>query len=206
MKIGKRDEIIAAAEKRFIKHGYGKTTLNEIARDLRMGKASLYHYFDTKDTLYYASVSKQVTDYLNSLKELLNSSDVSANETIIKFFRIKYSFKESYKLLHQILIHYFTDSLTAQEENVIKSFFHLELELMQLFLGSIIKDEYYFEGEITADIVCMIGNQLVFGNKLLSHLLPEKMRETEEVMFSRLLAVVFQKTTGNSDKDLLLGL
>ncbi len=206
MKIGKRDEIIAAAEKRFIKHGYGKTTLNEIARDLRMGKASLYHYFDTKDALYYATVSKQVTDYLNSLRELLNSSEKSAYETIVTFFKMKYSFRESYNLLHQILINYFTDSLTSQEENVIKSFFHLELELIQLFLGSVIKDEYHFEGGITADIVCMIGNQLVFGNKLLSHLLPEKMQETEEIMFSRLLAVVFQKSNGKSDKDLLLGL
>jgi len=52
----------------------------------------------------------------------------------------------------------------------------------------------------------MIGNQLIFGNKLLSHLLPEKMQETEEIMFSRLLAVVFQKMEGKTDRDLLLGL
>ena len=33
--------------------GSGKTTLEEIARDIRIGKATIYHYFSSKDELYY---------------------------------------------------------------------------------------------------------------------------------------------------------
>ena len=42
----RKQQIIRAAVKRFARHGHGKTTLDEIARDIRIGKATIYHYFE----------------------------------------------------------------------------------------------------------------------------------------------------------------
>lgn len=50
----KRDAIIEAAKKRFSHFGVGKTTMNEIADDLAISKASLYYYFPDKLSLYAA--------------------------------------------------------------------------------------------------------------------------------------------------------
>ena len=50
----KRDAIIEAAKKRFSHFGVSKTTMNEIADDLAISKASLYYYFPDKLNLYAA--------------------------------------------------------------------------------------------------------------------------------------------------------
>ena len=50
----KRDAIIQAAKKRFSHFGVAKTTMNEIADDLSISKASLYYYFPDKLNLYAA--------------------------------------------------------------------------------------------------------------------------------------------------------
>jgi TetR/AcrR family transcriptional regulator len=54
----KRDLIIEAAEKRFMHFGVDKTTMNEIADDLSISKASLYYYFPDKLNLYGAVLHK----------------------------------------------------------------------------------------------------------------------------------------------------
>src|SRR5438128_9330539 len=55
---GKRETIIEAALKRFTHFGVGKTTMNEIADDLSISKASLYYYFPDKLNLYGAVLQK----------------------------------------------------------------------------------------------------------------------------------------------------
>ena len=54
----KQDQIIEAAKKRFIHFGVAKTTMNEIADDLGISKASLYYYFPDKLNLYAAVLSQ----------------------------------------------------------------------------------------------------------------------------------------------------
>jgi AcrR family transcriptional regulator len=54
----KKTLIIEAAQKRFSHFGVGKTTMNEIADDLSISKASLYYYFPDKLNLYAAVLQK----------------------------------------------------------------------------------------------------------------------------------------------------
>ena len=51
-------QIIKAAAKRFARHGLNKTTLDEVARDIRIGKATIYHYFTSKDDLLFLATLK----------------------------------------------------------------------------------------------------------------------------------------------------
>jgi TetR/AcrR family transcriptional repressor of mexJK operon len=57
----KKDAIIEAALKRFAHFGVAKTTMNEIAHDLAISKASLYYYFPDKISLY-AEVLKSIIE------------------------------------------------------------------------------------------------------------------------------------------------
>lgn len=57
----KAESILEAATKRFSHFGVDKTTMNEIADDLGISKASLYYYFPDKLNLY-AAVLKKIID------------------------------------------------------------------------------------------------------------------------------------------------
>jgi TetR/AcrR family transcriptional regulator len=46
--------IIEAAKERFAHFGFSKVTMEEIASDVDLGKASLYYYFPTKEDLFKA--------------------------------------------------------------------------------------------------------------------------------------------------------
>ena len=52
----KREEIISTAEKLFFSKGYDDVSMNDIAKDVGMSKATLYLYFDNKDSLFFAVV------------------------------------------------------------------------------------------------------------------------------------------------------
>jgi AcrR family transcriptional regulator len=47
-----RDSILDAAKKRFDRFGFKKTTLDEIARDLKISKKTIYEHFTDKEDLF----------------------------------------------------------------------------------------------------------------------------------------------------------
>ena len=57
----KEKTIVEAARNRFAHYGFSKVTMEEIATDVGMGKASLYYYFPKKEDLFKKLV------YRNSL-------------------------------------------------------------------------------------------------------------------------------------------
>lgn len=54
----KRQTILNMAQKIFSRFGLNKTTMDEIAKAARMGKATLYHYFSSKEQIF-AEVIKE---------------------------------------------------------------------------------------------------------------------------------------------------
>ena len=83
----KRDAIIDAAEKRFSHFGVAKTTMNEIADDLSISKASLYYYFPDKLNLYAAVLKKLIEASQANEKTLLNQKDLLKG--VYKFLEIR---------------------------------------------------------------------------------------------------------------------
>ena len=74
----KLEAIIVAAQKRFGYYGLCKTTMNEIASDLGMGKASLYYYFPDKENIFEAVIKREQDAFVEAIeKMLLTSSDAS---------------------------------------------------------------------------------------------------------------------------------
>jgi AcrR family transcriptional regulator len=48
---GKREAILRTALQLFLERGYGRTSLNDIAQQLKITKPALYHYFRNKDDI-----------------------------------------------------------------------------------------------------------------------------------------------------------
>ena len=67
----KREHIITTAEKLFIRFGFRKTTVDEIARAAGMGKSTLYYYFNSKEEIFAAVLRKNADDILQKLAEAL---------------------------------------------------------------------------------------------------------------------------------------
>jgi TetR/AcrR family transcriptional repressor of mexJK operon len=72
--------IVQAAQKRFAYYGYSKTTMDEIAHDLGMGKASLYYYFPTKESLFGAVIKSEQDEFIAHAKTLIAGPGTAAEK------------------------------------------------------------------------------------------------------------------------------
>jgi TetR/AcrR family transcriptional regulator len=73
----KIDAILSASQKRFGRYGLSKTTMNEIAGDTGMSKASLYYYFKDKEGIFMAVNNKEQDDFVKKMKNAI-SADTEA--------------------------------------------------------------------------------------------------------------------------------
>ncbi len=64
----KADLIIAAAQKRFGLYGVEKTSMREIAGDLKISKGLLYYYFPDKENLYKAVIEKEQAEFRDNFE------------------------------------------------------------------------------------------------------------------------------------------
>ena len=77
----KKARIIAAAEQMFAHFGIQKTTMEEIAKKVHMGKSTLYYYFKSKEDIF-AEYQKNINSFLESKKKHIFTVDFFANEII----------------------------------------------------------------------------------------------------------------------------
>lgn len=72
-------QILEAAQRQFAHYGFSKVTMDEIAQDAGMGKASLYYYFPTKENLFQAVIVHEHRHFMASvtarLKENISAAD-----------------------------------------------------------------------------------------------------------------------------------
>ena len=55
----KRERVLAVAQQIFARFGIRKTTMDEIAKMARMGKATLYYYFKSKEEIFAEVIHKE---------------------------------------------------------------------------------------------------------------------------------------------------
>ncbi len=68
----KQAVILNAARKRFAYYGFSKVTMDEIAADIGMGKASLYYYFPTKESLFQEVIKQESDQFLGDIQAMIS--------------------------------------------------------------------------------------------------------------------------------------
>ena len=58
-KLNRKELILKTAQNLFTRFGLAKTTIEDIARRARMGKASIYYYFKSKEAIYQEVINKE---------------------------------------------------------------------------------------------------------------------------------------------------
>ena len=67
----KQGVILDAARKRFAYYGFSKVTMDEIAGDVGLGKASLYYYFPTKENLFQEVIKEEKNQFLADIQSMI---------------------------------------------------------------------------------------------------------------------------------------
>lgn len=165
----RKQNILKAAEKRFSRHGLNKTTLNEIARDLRIGKATIYHYFTTKEDLFFKTIEWEIDLYIGELKPIFMNEQLSLKEKLVEYFNLKLSAFSRYKLIYEILFCTMKEEVSEKEASLVKILFDKETEFIKQYLPG--KKEQQNE---TAYIFVLRSWGEMFSNKIKTATDPEK--------------------------------
>jgi AcrR family transcriptional regulator len=68
-----REKIIQTAGQIFSRYGFRKTTMDEIAKALNMGKSSIYYYFNSKEDIFKAVALNEANILRNKLTTAIKS-------------------------------------------------------------------------------------------------------------------------------------
>ena len=149
----KKEKIIEIATKIFSRFGMKKSTMDEIANRIRIGKSTLYHYFESKEEIFLEVVKKEAETFKLHLKKALRQAQTPEDK-----FRV-YA-KTRMKYLMELVNYYSTltdaylDMYTFAEK-VRKDFAEFELSTISgIFKEGIEKKVFEIENtELTAKIV-----------------------------------------------------
>ncbi len=103
----KTNTIILAAKERFARFGYPKVTMDEIAADVELGKASLYYYFPTKEDLFHAVIKSEQEELTRDLQTILDRK-CTATHKLMLYVEMRLGYFHKLMNLGSISFHSFT--------------------------------------------------------------------------------------------------
>lgn len=70
-----REQLVQAARQVFVQFGYKKTALDDIARESRKGKSTIYYYFKSKDEIFKAVIDAEAEIRAKTIDEQISIID-----------------------------------------------------------------------------------------------------------------------------------
>ena len=128
----KEELILQAAQRRFAAYSYSKVTMDEIAEDIGMAKASLYYYFPTKEAIFRSVVQHEQEEFLTQAKEVLAHNGSACNK-MVEYVRLRMKLTERLSNLSQIHQQGWHDVKPIFNE-LFKTFVHYELQYVTQIL------------------------------------------------------------------------
>jgi TetR/AcrR family transcriptional repressor of nem operon len=90
---GNKDKILDAAWELFWQHGYGGTSIADIAKRSRLPKGSIYNYFASKDELLQSTLARLRHQYETQLRVVILAGTHSPQalvEKLLDYYRVEY--------------------------------------------------------------------------------------------------------------------
>jgi AcrR family transcriptional regulator len=76
----KKAQIIEAAELLFHRFGYGKTSLDDIAREAGLGKGTIYYYFESKEDIFFEVAQHHSDESYTMLRQCIAKEKTFADK------------------------------------------------------------------------------------------------------------------------------
>lgn len=138
----KRSHIIETARRLFLQNGFTLTSMEDVAKESGMGKASLYHYFAGKEELFNAIIDAENDDMSSFITDYIKNGKTVA-EKIRLYIDAKFTrLKERYELLSKSKTPIFHD-LGKQYFVIMSKFGQRDTELLAaLFVTGMTSGEF----------------------------------------------------------------
>ncbi|MGQ9797832.1 MAG: TetR/AcrR family transcriptional regulator [Ignavibacterium sp.] len=159
-------QIIKAADKRFARHGFHKTNMDEIARDIRIGKPTLYYYFESKDALYIEVIKWEFENYLESVNQIFENDELPIPKRLEEYFIRKDNVRNDFKLIFEIIVQFISGRTTEPETELLKEYLTKEEELIKKILNAYYKDKIKAVSKALSYSFVMISWMIVIGKKM----------------------------------------
>lgn len=95
-------QILQAAEKLFAKKGFYPTTIDEIAKEAKSAKGTIYLYFNNKEDLFFSVIETKLDLLLNKIQEAVEKPG-SASQRIKTAISIHLKFLEENKNFFKVM-------------------------------------------------------------------------------------------------------
>lgn len=161
----KADQIIRVAQDLFGIYGFEKVSMNEISKELRLSKASLYYYFPDKESLCIAVVEKERTEFITRLTEILNSIE-DPEKMLSEYVVLRLSYFRRFLNLSRLRQETYSGMRPVFRESLIR-FRDKELEIVTGILNKGIENGIFFIEEpgktasLLLDILKGLGSSVV---------------------------------------------
>lgn len=144
--------IIEASQKRFGLFGLEKTSMREIAADLKLSKASLYYYFPDKESLYKAVVEKEQQEFLSNISARISSIQ-EPEQLLLEYANSRLSYFRSLLNLSRLRLEAFSDLKPVFRETI-QLFKEKEKEIIIRIFERGIKNGIFFisDPDLTASL------------------------------------------------------
>lgn len=87
----KTQAILTAAQRIFIRYGFGQARIEDIAQEAGVGKGTVYEYFPSKQAIFEQAVETSIRDYLRAItKETEKSGDIQDKLWRIAVIHLKF--------------------------------------------------------------------------------------------------------------------
>ncbi|MFC1619891.1 TetR/AcrR family transcriptional regulator [Candidatus Neomarinimicrobiota bacterium] len=130
-KESRRNAILAAAEKRFAKEGFHVTTLDEVAADVDISKATIYLYFKNKEELFFSILEEKFDQYIQSISKRLEGVE-TLKEAITELVTGGLDFLKSNHHFFRLILSEQSKSAQGPSREMHERFFSKQREYMAL--------------------------------------------------------------------------
>jgi TetR/AcrR family transcriptional regulator len=142
----KEKEIIEAARNLFAHYGFSKVTMEEIAADVGMGKASLYYYFPKKEDLFKSVIQKEQDLFVEEIENLIRQN-LTATKKLDNYVSKRLEYFQQLINLATLNVHSLVD-IKSMFKELFKRFEDQELVLLQKIFEEG-KDKGEFDKSVT---------------------------------------------------------
>jgi TetR/AcrR family transcriptional regulator len=110
----RRNEIIDAAEKIFFSKGFETATMEDVANEAELSKATLYLYFKSKEDLLFGICAKGLKILLEMFKKAV-SKNKNSFENLVEVGKAYMKFAQKYNNYFKCMMHFETKELQDME-------------------------------------------------------------------------------------------
>lgn len=187
----KKKRIIEIAEQLFAQFGFQKTTMEDIAKKVHMGKSSVYYYFKSKDDIFAEVIRKDTRIFQQKLNDAVDGANTPENK-IRAYVTTRMTHLQDLSKFYSTLTDEYLDHYLFVEE-VRKDFYEYESTVMKNLLEDGIKQNCF-----DVDDVVTISRMISIAIKGLEFPLFVEAKDYDPITESNdMLDVIFNGITNN---------